>query len=60
MQMLIGYHKDWIPQCYDNVEYQVMVPLASFPSEAPVLSCDVCALSQVGVRPDMTLNVAKM
>ena len=41
---LIGYDKDWLAQCQDNVtvEYQVMVLAAWFPSGAALLSHHEC------------------
>ena len=36
-----------------------MLLAAWFPSEAALKGHHECALSQVGTRPDMTLNVAR-
>ena len=42
------------------VGYQVMVLVAGSPSQAALQSRHECALSQVDIHPDMTLDVARI
>ena len=60
---LLVQGKNWLAQCQDNVTewdgYQVMVLVTWSPSEAALLSCHECALSQVSVHPYMTLDFAR-
>ena len=54
------FTQDWLTQCQNNVTEQVKMLTASIPSRAALLSRYECALSQVGTRPDMTLDAAKI
>ena len=55
---LLGWGKDWLAQCQDNVGYQVMVLAGGLVFVwQHYKSRYKCALLQVGTRPDMTLDV---